>query len=1064
MQFSFGEFELDVDRLELRRAGVVVPMEPQAFDVLVYLVQQRERVVPKEELMDTVWGGRFVSETAVTSRIKQVRRALGDDGQRQEMVRTYHGRGYRFLGGETDASARERPTEVVSAPPAPAPPAPAPPGLVDREDELAQLRGDLARWRSGASTAVLVDGPAGIGKTSLLNQLRDESSGGDGSPRTVLTARGSLLEADFPFGVVRQLFDSVVEADPSLLEAAGSSALAVFGRDDGAGPSGMFPVLHGLVRLTAALAAKGPLLLLVDDVQWCDDESLRYLAFLLGRIEDLPMLLVMAQRSGESHDHAELLAAVVDAPVVRRVRPGPLTLVGTRGVVTERLGKADDAFVVACQEATGGNPLLLRQLVRALEVDGVPPDAEHAATVRATGTRAVSQLVAHRLRSLSAEQLEVATAVAVLGDASDLVQVAALAGLDERVTARAVDELARAELFRPELPPGFIHPLVGAAVHDDLGAAQREVRHRDAARVLTELGAPAEQVAAHLLVVPGRGDETAADVLAAAAHDAARRGAPATAVTLLRRALAEPPRDDRVAGLLAEVGELEVMAGQMTEALADLEEAYRRTSEPERRATTGILLARTALFAAPRGVAERLATAAAAELPDELDDQRQELIALARNAAYPQGFDPTEHLGPRRPWSGEGPGARGLAAVTAWELAVEGADRAAALEAGRFSLEGRILQDHDPGLLWALGAMACFLAGEDTRHFWEDELDRAYDAGNLFGSLTAQLWLGFVTWHRGDLRAALQLTASALGTQALTPQGLAYVQSLRLHVLLDQGDLAAARIATEESRPVQEQVLEASGPGDFWRLFSEAEARLLFGEWRTEEALEVLDRVESVMPFVVNPGLRSWRRLRARALHDVGRTDEALALAAEELEVAEGWGTNGFIGRALLLRGQIEADGADTLRKAVARLEFSERRLDLTLARWRLAEAIGVGSEEGRGLLVKAYEESRACAADGLSQTLATSLTELGVDVDRLAAPPVSLSLLERRLARLAASGVPVEEAALRHFLPTRVAAAMLDDVVARLGVGAGPSLVRALDTMDAGLLWRAEGVLDASG
>ncbi len=92
-----GDLEFDPALFEVRRAGVPVPLEPQAFDVLAYLVSHRDRVVAKEELMDTVWGGRFVSETAVTSRIKQVRRALGDDGHSQRMIRTLHGRGYRFV-------------------------------------------------------------------------------------------------------------------------------------------------------------------------------------------------------------------------------------------------------------------------------------------------------------------------------------------------------------------------------------------------------------------------------------------------------------------------------------------------------------------------------------------------------------------------------------------------------------------------------------------------------------------------------------------------------------------------------------------------------------------------------------------------------------------------------------------------------------------------------------------------------------------------------------------------------------------------------------------------------
>ena len=89
--------ELDTLLFELRRGEQRVPLEPQAFDVLVYLVSHRDRVVPKDELMDAIWGNRYVTESAVTSRIKQARRALGDDGQAQRLIRTVHGRGYRFV-------------------------------------------------------------------------------------------------------------------------------------------------------------------------------------------------------------------------------------------------------------------------------------------------------------------------------------------------------------------------------------------------------------------------------------------------------------------------------------------------------------------------------------------------------------------------------------------------------------------------------------------------------------------------------------------------------------------------------------------------------------------------------------------------------------------------------------------------------------------------------------------------------------------------------------------------------------------------------------------------------
>jgi pimeloyl-ACP methyl ester carboxylesterase len=100
---AFEDLELDLAQVELRRSGLRVPVEPQVFEVLAYLIEHRDRVVAKEELMDTVWGGRFVSETAVTSRIKQARQAIGDNGQDQRLIRTVHGHGYRFVGPAREA-------------------------------------------------------------------------------------------------------------------------------------------------------------------------------------------------------------------------------------------------------------------------------------------------------------------------------------------------------------------------------------------------------------------------------------------------------------------------------------------------------------------------------------------------------------------------------------------------------------------------------------------------------------------------------------------------------------------------------------------------------------------------------------------------------------------------------------------------------------------------------------------------------------------------------------------------------------------------------------------------
>jgi pimeloyl-ACP methyl ester carboxylesterase len=109
MVYRFRDAEVDVDALVLRRDGEVVHVEPQVFDVLRVLIENRERVVPKDEILDEVWGSRFVSESALTSRVKAVRSAVGDDGRTQAVVRTAHGRGYQFVAPVEEVDVASRP-------------------------------------------------------------------------------------------------------------------------------------------------------------------------------------------------------------------------------------------------------------------------------------------------------------------------------------------------------------------------------------------------------------------------------------------------------------------------------------------------------------------------------------------------------------------------------------------------------------------------------------------------------------------------------------------------------------------------------------------------------------------------------------------------------------------------------------------------------------------------------------------------------------------------------------------------------------------------------------------
>ena len=711
-------------------------------------------------------------------------------------------------------------------------------GLVDRVRETAALRRAVDDVAAGTSGCVLVEGPAGIGKTRLLVEATRLATAGGAR---VLSARGSQLEQSFGFGAVRQLFEPAL-GDPdrreALLGGAAGRASAVFDEvaDDAPAQQGGFAVLHGLYWLTVNLTAAGPVALVVDDVQWCDSASLRYLAYLVKRLEGLPVLVVLGVRTGEPHADDALLAEIALDPSTIVLRPPPLSAEAAGALVRERLGEGADSFVDACHRMTSGNPLLLRQLLRALEDEGITPDVSHVDTVRAVGSRAVSALVTLRLRRLPAEVAAAARAVAVLGDTAELPTVAALAQRPEPEVAAALDALSRREILTDEDRLCFVHPLIREAVYDDLPAGERALHHERAAGLLQRQGAPAEQVAAHLLRSPRRGSPATVEVLRAAARTAIARGAADAAVLMLRRALEEPVTPEERPTLLVELGGVEVLVDGPA-AVEHLTEAYGLLPDARERARIAAVIARTHVFVSPPGVATAFARAAADALPADLDDERQGLIALQRITGFMHGLPETGYRsGPVPEVSGQGDGARMLAAALCYELLRLGEDRERAVELARFALAGDRLVAVDTGLLWIVAANVLLLADEDLGDFWDRVLARAYATGGLFAVLSVNLWRGFNQWRHGHLDDALQSLTDATEQQrmwGISDVTATYAAAFTLGVLVDRGDLAAAEAALGEAR-------DLPWVGEGGRLVRESAARLLLALGRAEEALAEL--------------------------------------------------------------------------------------------------------------------------------------------------------------------------------------------------------------------------------
>ncbi|MDQ4142984.1 MAG: AAA family ATPase [Actinomycetota bacterium] len=513
MVYAFEDFELDRELYELRRNGERISLEPQVFEVIVYLLRHRDRVVSKQELFENVWKTRFVTESALTSRIKAARRALDDGGREQRLIGTIHGRGYRFLGKvqERDSgSPSDRRTSVTERTSAA--------GLVGRERELRRLHELLADAVSGYRRTVVITGEAGIGKTTTIQAFLDEAR----KDHDVLVAGGQCLEHQGPTEPYMPIFDALdrlcrsyrelnlvkmlVRCGPNwLMEMpwlADDDELARLAhRTLGSTRSRM---LREVVETFVAISEVRPLILVLEDLQWSDPSTLDALNALARSPVSARLLIVCSCRSSELGDPTRPAAALLQGlelhGMCEELALPPLS----EEEVDEYLHKRLPGIAVPegsgrmLHSRTDGNPLFIQIVVNDLTLEGEPGQTRDPIPARVhlpqKVPKTLRRMIEQRLAGLSPRKQEVLEAAAVAGiDASPALIARAIDAAEEEIEV-VCWELARTEQFlRPdEALVGsstsakftFAHGLYQEVIYDQMPSARRARLHGEIGRAL----------------------------------------------------------------------------------------------------------------------------------------------------------------------------------------------------------------------------------------------------------------------------------------------------------------------------------------------------------------------------------------------------------------------------------------------------------------------------------------------------------------------------------------------------------------------------------------------------
>jgi len=899
------------------------------------------------------------------------------------------------------------------------------PRLLERDAELDVLAGRLdALAASGQGGAVLVEGVPGIGKSSLLRALVGAASQCRGV--RVLTARGTELELELAFGAVRQLFAPVVtltEAERErLLSGPASLAAAVLGlrgmpHDDLADP------LYALSWLAMNLAETTPVVMAIDDMHWLDAESGRFVAYLAQRVEGVPVLLVGSARPRER--------GATESPVdtfreiASIVSPQPLSESATAAALGNAVSPADAARV------TGGNPFLLVELSRALERSpGAPLDELE--------TRAVAQFVLRRVNRISADAVALANAVALFPAGSELADAARVADLRTTAAASAADALIDAQVLgaagsRVE----FLHPLMRSAVYDELGAFARRRGHAVAAEALKARGAPAEEVAAHLLAGEPAGEPDNLRILRAAADQAVAAVAPRAAVRYLERAIAEgaaEPVERRE--LLLELGRWQRITGHEA-AQTMLARALEESVGTREHVPAAIELAATAYSQADNALVQK--TVEAVRGVEMTADERLILDMLHAEALWGEmQFEASLRMIERVPRDlpGDTPAQRMALGMAGAAHFLGGVSTDEVMDMLRRSVgEDGTAPGPVAGLDLGDPLQWMIQAGEldEAQALAEERMQHARATGDEALFAATQNAMGWVLALRGDLRESEAAYRAGLSNPAVSPFMRTHIVLNLIGTLIELGELDAAEAeldALAEAGFAHAEYIIALRRAQIarWRGDFAAALPALEADWKQNRigGMEPSPRLVMLAPDYVD------------CLAALGRGDEAGAISRALVDRSDQLGLRFGSGVHRSALARVMGDVADHER-AVAVLADSAYRWHEARARLEYGAAL-----RRAGQRVEAREQLRLALdyfeRSGVKHLAARAREELRVSGARLRDVSLlsgadALTPAEGRIARLAADGMSNKEIAQHLFVTVGTVQTTLVHVYRKLGI-----------------------------